>query len=241
MRRVLLLALTVSGVITLSGCPSKPKNGECKTSQDCLAQEGYGKVCVEGRCQECGADADCKDGFVCRDAKCTPKPQCAADVDCPAGQTCQGERCVARAAGTCGTDRDCGPDQKCSAGHCVAAAPVSSVPSECGDASAFTIHFGFDQSVLTSDSQQSLQRLADCLKRAPAKRVVIQGNCDERGTSQYNIALGSRRAESAKKYLSDLGASGLETVSYGKEKPVCTESSEGCWAQNRRDDFAIER
>lgn len=242
MRRVLLFALTVSGVITLSGCPSKPKNGECKTSQDCAAQEGYGKVCVEGRCQECGSDADCREGFTCRDSKCTPKPQCAADADCPAGQACQGERCVARPAGTCGTDRDCGPDQRCSAGHCVAAAaPVSAVPAECGEASAFTIRFGFDQSVLTADSQQSLQRLADCLKRAPVKRVVIQGNCDERGTSAYNIALGSRRAEAAKKYLADLGASKLETVSYGKEKPVCTESTESCWAQNRRDDFAIER
>ena len=63
MRRVLLLSLMFVGVASLAGCPSKPKNGECKSSADCAQQEGYGKVCVEGRCQECAADADCKDGF----------------------------------------------------------------------------------------------------------------------------------------------------------------------------------
>ena len=110
------------------------------------------------------------------------------------------------------------------------------------DAASFTIHFAFDQSVLTSDSQSTLQQLADCLKQAPARRVVVQGNCDERGTSQYNMALGSRRAEAARKYLSDLGAGGtIDTVSYGKERPVCRQSTEDCWARNRRDDFVINR
>ena len=85
-------------------------------------------------------------------------------------------------------------------------------------------------------------QLADCLKQSPVRRVVVQGNCDERGTAQYNVALGSRRAEAARKYLSDLGAGAtIDTVSFGKEKPICTQSSEDCWARNRRDDFVIER
>ncbi|HET8541836.1 MAG TPA: OmpA family protein [Anaeromyxobacter sp.] len=224
MRRVLLLSVTLAGAAALSGCPAKPKSGECKTSADCAAQEGFGKVCVEGRCQECGTDADCREGFVCRGNKCVPKPQCQADADCPKGQRCEGERCVAA--------REEEP-QKAEAG---------AVPAECADAGSFTIRFGFDQSTLTGDSQQTLQKLADCLKKAPAKRLVIAGNCDERGTTQYNIALGSRRAEAARKYLSDLGASGkLETVSYGEEKPLCTQATEDCWAKNRRDDFQVER
>ncbi len=223
MRRVLLLALVAVGATSLAGCPAKPKNGECKTSQDCADQQGYGKVCVEGRCQECATDADCKDGFVCRSNKCVPKPQCQADADCGAGQRCENERCVARRE--------------------EAAAPAApAVPPECADASAFVIHFAFDKSVLTSESQSTLQRLAGCLKQAPARRVLVQGHCDERGTTQYNIALGSRRAEAAKKYLGDLGAPGsIDTVSYGKEKPLCTESNESCWARNRRDEFQVER
>jgi peptidoglycan-associated lipoprotein len=226
MRRVLIVAFTFLGVAALSGCPAKPKNGECKSSKDCEAQEGFGKVCVEGRCQECGADSDCRAGFVCRQNKCAPKPQCQADADCPKGQRCEGERCVAAPA-------EAPPPAETGAGK---------VPADCQDAGAFTIRFGFDQSLLTGDSQQALQRLADCLRRAPAKRVLIQGHCDERGTTQYNIALGARRAEAAKKYLSDLGSGAkLDTVSFGEEKPLCTEATEDCWARNRRDEFVVDR
>ncbi len=224
MRRVLLVALLAAAAGSLAGCPAKPKNGECKSSQDCLDQQGYGKVCVEGRCQECANDGDCKEGFVCRANKCVPKPQCQADADCGSGQRCENERCVAAAREE-------------------AAAPAApSVPAECQDSSAFVIHFAFDKSVLTPESQSTLQKLANCLKQAPARRVSIAGHCDERGTTQYNIALGSRRAEAAKKYLGDLGAgASIDTVSYGKEKPLCTESNESCWARNRRDEFQVER
>jgi peptidoglycan-associated lipoprotein len=247
MRRVLLLALSLSGALALTACPSTPKNGECKSSPDCAAQSGYGKVCVDGRCQECGGDADCQTGFVCKSNKCTPKPQCAADTDCPAGQACQNDRCVARAAGTCGSDRDCSGGGTCQAGKCVA--PVSNetpaagaVPPECSDASKFTVRFGFDQATLSADSQGTLQGLADCLKKAPARRVTVQGNADERGTAQYNVALAARRADAARKYLSDLGVGGsIDTVSFGKERPVCRQSNEECWAKNRRDDFVIDR
>jgi peptidoglycan-associated lipoprotein len=243
MRRVLLLALSVSGALALAGCPKKPSQGECKTNQDCAAQEGYGKICVEGRCQECGSDADCREGFVCRDNKCTPKPQCGSDADCPSGQTCQGERCVARAAGTCGSDRDCPAGQRCQDGTCAAAqAAAPAVSPECADAGAFTIRFGFDEATLTSGSQDSLQRLADCLKQAPARRLVVAGHADDRGTAQYNVALGSRRAEAARKYLADLGVPGrIETVSYGEEQPLCSDATEDCWSRNRRAEFQVER
>jgi peptidoglycan-associated lipoprotein len=224
MRRVLLTAILAAAFASVSGCAAKPKNGECKTSQDCLAQEGFGKICVEGRCQECGQDSDCKEGFVCRSNKCVPKPECQADADCGPGRRCENERCVASR-------------------EPVAPAPSApSVSPECADASAFVIHFAFDKSNLTPESQGTLQKLAGCLKNAPAKKVVVQGHCDERGTTQYNIALGSRRAEAAKKYLGDLGApGGMDTVSYGKERPLCTQSTEDCWARNRRDEFEVER
>ncbi len=224
MRRALLLAVSVAGIATLAGCPAKPKDGECKTSQDCQGQEGFGKVCIEGRCQECGTDADCKDGFVCRSNKCVPKPQCQADGDCPSGQRCENEKCVAARA-----EAPAQPEKP-------------AVSAECADAGSFTIRFAFDKSTLTPDSQGSLQKLASCLKEAPAQRVVVQGHADERGTTQYNIALGGRRAEAAKKYLTDLGSGGsLETVSFGEEKPLCSEATESCWAKNRRAEFQVER
>jgi len=223
MRRISLLVLALTA-LAVTGCPKAPQNGECKESADCAKQEGYGKVCVEGRCQECSADADCKDGFVCRTNKCVPKPQCTGDADCGADQMCEGERCVAKPPPPA-------PE-----------VTTPAVPPECVDTAAFTIRFGFDQSNLTAQSQDSLQKLADCLKQAPATRLVIAGHADERGTTQYNVALGNRRAEAARKYLADLGlTAAAETVSYGEEKPLCTDASEDCWAQNRRAEFQVER
>jgi peptidoglycan-associated lipoprotein len=229
MRRVLLLALTATGLVALSGCPKKPTGGECKTSKDCLEQQGFGKVCVEGRCQECAQDSDCKDGFVCRQNKCVPKPQCEKDTDCPEGQRCEGDRCVARRDSAAERDVQPEPDR-------------GRVPPQCADSSSFTIRFGFDQATLTAESQGSLQKLADCVKQAPAKRVVVTGHADDRGTTQYNIALGARRAESARKYLSDLGVgTKVDGVSFGEEKPVCSEQTEDCWARNRRAEFQVDR
>lgn len=245
MRRVLFPALAFAAIV-VAGCPKPPEKGECKSSADCEKQEGYGKVCVEGRCQECAADADCKSGFVCRTNKCVPKPQCAAAADCPQGQMCQDERCVPKAApevgSVCASDTECGPDMTCVDGRCAVKSMAPAVPPECADLSAFVVHFGFDQSILEGPAKDNLQKLSDCLKRAPAKKLLIAGNCDERGTTQYNIALGSRRAEVAKKYLADLGLTlSTDTVSYGKEKPLCKESKETCWAKNRRDEFQVER
>jgi peptidoglycan-associated lipoprotein len=239
------LAILIGSALTFTACPAKPKNGECKTSADCAAQSGYGKVCVDGRCQECGLDADCQAGFVCRADKCVPKPQCAGDSDCAAGQMCQGERCVTRPTGTCGSDRDCS-EGTCQNGQCVVAQkaeppPQPSIPSECMDASSFTIHFAFDTSLLASDSETTLQKLANCLRVAPAQHVQVQGNCDDRGTTQYNLALGHRRAEAARKYLSDLGIGNIDTISYGKERPLCREKNDACRSRNRRDDFQIQR
>jgi peptidoglycan-associated lipoprotein len=229
MRRVLALALTTAALAALTGCPAKPKSGECKTSQDCLEQEGFGKVCVEGRCQECAQDADCKDGFVCRANQCVPKPQCAKDADCPEGQRCESERCVPK--------RDAAAEEEEARRRAAGA-----VPPGCADAASFTIRFGFDQATLSAESQGSLQKLADCVKQAPAKRLTVAGHADDRGTTQYNIALGARRAESARKYLSDLGvATKLDTVSFGEEKPLCSEATEECWARNRRGEFQVER
>lgn len=101
------------------------------------------------------------------------------------------------------------------------------------------IYFDFDRSVVRDDARAVMTVNAQWLKANPNAKVRIEGNSDERGTREYNQALGQRRATSAKKYLVDMGISAnrISLVSYGKEKPVCGESSEGCWQKNRRDDF----
>jgi peptidoglycan-associated lipoprotein len=98
------------------------------------------------------------------------------------------------------------------------------------------IYFDFDKSFVRDDAKSVMKANADYLKANPKVKIRIEGNCDERGTIEYNQALGQRRAAAAKKYLSDLGISGqrISLISYGKEKPVCTESTEDCWQKNRR-------
>jgi peptidoglycan-associated lipoprotein len=99
-----------------------------------------------------------------------------------------------------------------------------------------TVHFDYDQYSLTDEDKGTLQRQATWLQKYPAVRVTVEGHCDERGTREYNLALGARRANAVKEYLASLGVSSsrVETVSYGKERPICTQSDESCWAQNRR-------
>ncbi|MGE5248211.1 MAG: peptidoglycan-associated lipoprotein Pal [Verrucomicrobiota bacterium] len=103
------------------------------------------------------------------------------------------------------------------------------------------IHFDFDKSFIREDAKPGLQAVADYMKAHPDAKVRIEGHCDERGTAEYNMALGERRATSAKKYLVGLGidASRLSTISYGKERPLCTEHNEECWQRNRRAVFDL--
>ena len=97
------------------------------------------------------------------------------------------------------------------------------------------VFYGFDQHNLTSQARSTLRRQAAWLSSYPDTRILIAGNCDERGTREYNLALGARRANAARDYLVSQGVdpSRIETVSYGKERPVCNESTEECWARNR--------
>jgi peptidoglycan-associated lipoprotein len=101
------------------------------------------------------------------------------------------------------------------------------------------ISFAFDSADLSESARATLKANADWLKNNPSGRVQIEGHCDERGTNEYNMALGAKRAQAAMDYLATLGVAGnrLSTVSYGEEIQVCKEHSEECWAKNRRARF----
>jgi peptidoglycan-associated lipoprotein len=116
----------------------------------------------------------------------------------------------------------------------------SAIKSETGGADdkcgTIRVHFAFNSSEIAPEDKGLLERSAQCLKQDKALHVTVEGNADERGTEEYNLALGDQRAQSVSRYLQALGASGLQlkTVSYGKVNPVCTEHTEECWAKNRQ-------
>ncbi len=245
--RLAVVFAAVAGLsLVATGC--KPSYPKCDSSDDCN-RDGHHGVCIDGNCQECGKDTDCQAGFVCRSNKCTPKPECQSDTDCTSPKICRNEKCVFE----CTADADCGQGQVCKNNKCTVK-PECTTDADCGGkgkcvagacqapvgCNLETIHFAYNEAKLDDDAKSTLQRDADCIKsKQGGGRITIAGNADERGTEEYNLHLGQRRADAAMKYLMNLGLSKkqLKTISYGKDKPVCSESSESCWAQNRRDDF----
>jgi len=121
--------------------------------------------------------------------------------------------------------------------------PVSHEPSlqELFDKQVKDAYFDYDQADIRADARDALSQTAQFLRSYPQLKVVVEGHCDERGSTEYNLALGDRRAAAAKQFLVSLGipADRMETVSYGKEKPFCTASNEECWQQNRRAHFVM--
>jgi peptidoglycan-associated lipoprotein len=228
MRRGVVLAGFAALGVMLAGCP--PTYPNCSNDEQC---KEHGQVCVQGQCQECATDANCKEGFVCQGNRCVPKPECTpTGNECGPGRRCENGRCidapVSRTSG-CTADEDCPAGQKCEAGKCVAG------QASAGDCSYEPIRFEFNESSLTPDARSTLERIADCIKKQNA-RLTLEGHADERGTEEYNLQLSNRRADAVKRYLVTLGvtARNLETVGYGETRPAENASNEDAWAANRR-------
>jgi peptidoglycan-associated lipoprotein len=222
---------------------------ECREAKQCADKHGANYECVTGRCEskpECRADGDCTTvgaGLVCRSSKCVP--ECAANEDCPSGKKCDSKKCVAE----CSVDVDCGPNRSCVNGSCQDRAPeqATKISAACRPMNATpgqvvavpTVRFEFDKFDLTVEARSDLDRAAQCLREAPQVVVVLEGHADERGTQEYNLALGEKRATSVRGYLRNLGVetARLQTRSKGKNEPVCSDPNEGCWSKNRRVEF----
>ncbi|BDG08701.1 peptidoglycan-associated lipoprotein Pal [Anaeromyxobacter paludicola] len=251
MRRVLMLFALVS-LAALAGCRAKP-TGRCTSSKDCADQEGFGRVCVDGTCQECGQDADCKEGFLCEANKCAPV-QCKQPADCGTGKDCQRGRCVTPAApppvteapkAECDDQHPCAGGRECQAGKCVespAAAACFAGEAEGGGRRLQPVHFDFNGATLDAEDTATLQKDFQCMQQLKVKKVTIEGHCDERGTTEYNLHLGERRAESVRRYLSQLGADArqLKAISYGKERPADPGHDESAWKKNRRAELVVQ-
>jgi len=140
-----------------------------------------------------------------------------------------------------------GGTQEATARVTVNAPPPPQQPSETEEQmfarSVQDVFFDYDKYDIRPEAQQSLQQAAAFLKQHANLNFTIEGHCDERGSTEYNLALGDKRANSAKSALVQNGvnASRIRTISYGKEKPFCTESNEQCWQQNRRAHFVLQK
>ena len=125
----------------------------------------------------------------------------------------------------------------------VAKVETKEIPSKMEEVSGMfeDIHFDFDKFNIRDDAKPTLKKVADYLIKNDKQSALIEGHCDERGTSEYNLGLGDRRARATRDYLVSLGlpSSRIEMVSYGKERPLCSEHNEECWAKNRRSHFVI--
>jgi peptidoglycan-associated lipoprotein len=244
MRRISMILGLGAALFALTGCPSTyPK---CDNDDAC---KEHNEVCVQGQCQECAGDQNCKTGFVCQANQCVPKPECSSDANCSDGMKCQAGKCAyectessdcgqgkcvnhACVVGGCNTTTDCNGDETCGEDKMCH-------PKQAAEACNWDpVHFAFNDASVPPEATSQLQGLVSCIEKAPGK-VVLEGNADERGTEEYNLQLSNRRAASVKKYLVDLGvpASKLGTVGYGANRPAEQGHDESAWAANRRVEF----
>lgn len=229
MRNFQVVAGLAGALLLLTGCP--PTYPKCESDEHCKEK---GEVCVQGQCQECATDGNCKDGFVCDANRCVPKPECTSDGACGEGKKCSRGKCVvAEVKPECSADDDCPSGQGCTRGKCI------TVAAPAGPACTFdAVRFEFNEFGLTPGVQSTLAQYADCIKKGTL-RFTLEGHADERGTDEYNMVLSQKRAASVRKYLVDLGVTpgALDTVGYGENKPAMSGSNEEAWAANRRVEF----
>ena len=152
------------------------------------------------------------------------------------GSAAESSRSAAGGAGRSGATKESDTDASSLKSLQEGKPPVTPASSPLKD-----VFFDFDRYDLSAEARSTLRASAEWLKTNPAVRVEIEGHCDERGTNEYNLALGAKRAQAAREYLTTLGvvSARLSTTSYGEEIPVCRESNEACWKQNRRARFVI--
>ncbi|MFA5624002.1 MAG: OmpA family protein [Bradymonadales bacterium] len=212
------------------------KCAECRNDVHCTSKKDESYYCNHGTCQRingyCNPEngINCPTGQKCRDRRCGPEcyPESVAE-DCPADYICENNRCVPKPE--CLSDEDCPLGKICKNTKCVE-------PPVCQMRLAY---FDFDESAIRADAKDVINENAECIKsRDDVKSVKIVGHCDERGTEEYNMALGKRRADSVRNVMSRSGVKNISSQSRGAYDPVSRHaSSEAAHQQNRRAEFKI--
>ncbi len=235
--------IALMGAFALAAC--QPKYPTCTGDEQCSE---HGEFCVNGQCQECSTNDNCETKYpgekrTCNEGRCDAATKgCKTDTDCGEGQTCKANQCV---ASSCNADADCFAGQSCKAGTCTETSQANAFPDECkADGSSGEIHlqnvpFAFNEYNLTPEARQVLEKNISCLQKAGRLRVILEGHADERGTQEYNLALGDKRAHTVRNYLKTLGISleQLQVRSKGENEPLCNDANDECFARNRRVSF----
>ncbi len=188
---------------------------------------------------KCDDDGDCKEGEFCVNNMCQ---QCRGDSDCPTGQQCADGRCEV-IENYCNDTGECGVDEECRANRCVpkqddgaGMSDMEGQPFPPGPCNIEPVYFAFDSSDLDPSAREKLAANASCIRERDIQGVHLTGFTDPRGTEEYNLALGDRRATSAKKYLKSMGVQGeIDHSSVGEE--MAQGSDESGWARDRRVEF----
>jgi peptidoglycan-associated lipoprotein len=187
----------------------------------------------------CEEDADCKAGEFCVNQLCQ---KCRSNDDCGVGQQCNGGACE-DIAGYCDESRPCPGGQECVNNRCEvaqSAPPPQTSSNDSGPCQLDTIYFAFDSSTLEPSARDAIAKNADCMKTRSIAGAKVTGYTDPRGTEEYNLALGERRAQSVTQYMGSLGvnAKGLNTASMGEE--MAHGEDESGWAKDRRVEFTAK-
>ena len=208
-----LLALSTLAIALAASACGGPDYPLCENDENC---QSHGEFCVNGHCQQCRNDTDCREGQSCNSGRCEAiEGRCGSDGDCPSGQRCRGNRCVGGAAPP----------------------PPPDPPPPAAECQLEPVYFAFDSSELTPAARDIIARNGDCGRQRGITGVTLTGYCDPRGTEQYNLALGERRAQAVRRYLVSLGApeSALSTHSVGSE--FAQGADEDGWSRDRRVEF----
>ena len=207
---LMLTAMMTLGLV--AGCgPNYPLCGE---DSDCHS----GEYCVNGRCQICRSDADCGAGESCASGRCEATPgYCASSDQCASGEECRANRCVRAASNQSELPTPPGNEPTPPALSC-------DVPA---------VYFEFESNELSSSTRDQLQTVARCARERNYGRLHLTGGCDPRGTEEYNLALGDRRARAVREFLRSLGieANKLSVSSNGEE--YARGEDESGWARDR--------
>jgi peptidoglycan-associated lipoprotein len=207
---VALMGTCIGLALSVSACsPDYPK---CDSDEDCHQAE----FCVNNLCQQCRTNDDCPAGQRCASGACEAIPgYCTSNSQCAAGQVCENNMCVA---------------QKQAA---LRPPPAATPPAAC---ELTSVYFDYDSSTLSDSARDQLSRNASCIRERGTRGVQLTGMTDPRGTEEYNLALGERRAQSAQQYLKSLGTdSSMSVSSMGEE--MASGSDEAGWARDRRVEF----
>ena len=262
-RLVFITFAFVASLLSLSSCRPAPLYPKCKNDSDCNGKtknQTISGVCVFGECQECRSNTDCIDDKICSKYRCVAN--CGNHADCSKGEYCLDGLC----AFGCSDDDPCTDGKKCIKGKCISMFFPCSDNLECEDGyiceqglcsskedmqksnmakceNDVLIYFDFDQSIIKPQNAAFIENIAKCLKTNSKSTVTLVGHTDDRGSSEYNMALGEQRALSVARHLGRLGISKnrIKVISYGEDEPAVIGTGEEVWSKNRRCVVNIEK